>query len=339
MTRTALIIGATGGIGGEMTRALLARGWACRAVNRKPEEAARDHAGLGPVEWVQGDAMQASDIIAAAQGVSLIVHAANPPGYRNWKGTAVPMLESSIAAAKSTGALIAFPGTVYNYGPETFPLVDELAPQKPRTRKGKIRVEMEDRLRQASVEGVRVLIVRAGDFFGPHSGKNSWFGQGLVKPGRPLRSIAYPGSRSVGHAWAFLPDLAETFMQLIDRQANLEPFALFHFGGHWFERGEDIARATAAAAGKPAMRIKGFPWAVIYLAAPFVETFREMIEMRYLWKKPLELNNRKLVAFLGHEPHTPTEAALRATLIGLGCLKPKSTNKLAPLSIANRSAS
>ena len=56
------------------------------------------------------------------------------------------------------------------------------------------------------------------------------------------------------------------------------------------------------------------------LLSPFVETFREMREMRYLWKRPVKLDNSKLVAFLGHEPHTPLDIAVRATLAGLDCI-------------------
>ena len=51
-----------------------------------------------------------------------------------------------------------------------------------------------------------------------------------------------------------------------------------------------------------------------------METFREMIEMRYLWTRPIGLDNAKLVAFLGEEPHTPLDAAMRATLADMGCL-------------------
>ncbi|MEN6543920.1 SDR family NAD(P)-dependent oxidoreductase [Parvibaculum sp.] len=319
MTRTALIIGATGGIGSEMALALKARGWSVRALNRNPEKAARDFARLGSLEWVKGDAMMASDVIAASEGVSLVVHAANPPGYRNWKGTALPMLESSIAAAKAAGARLVFPGTVYNFGPDALPLISETSPQNPKTRKGAIRVAMEMRLRRASKEGAPVLIVRAGDFFGPHGG-NNWFGQGLVKMGKPLGSVTYPGKRDVGHAWAYLPDLAETIMRLVERENELADFDVFHFGGHWFDKGVEIADATRKAAGVPDAPIRRFPWFAVYLASPFVETFREMIEMRYLWKRPVRLDNRKLVAFLGEEPHTPTEVALRVTLKGLGCL-------------------
>ena len=50
------------------------------------------------------------------------------------------MLESSIAAAKASGARLVFPGTVYNFGPDAFPNLNERSPQNPMTRKGKILV-------------------------------------------------------------------------------------------------------------------------------------------------------------------------------------------------------
>lgn len=46
------------------------------------------------------------------------------------------------------------------------------------------------------------------------------------------------------------------------------------------------------------------------LAAPFVEMCREMLEMRYLWNTPVELDNTKLLAFLGAEPHTTLDRAV-----------------------------
>jgi nucleoside-diphosphate-sugar epimerase len=95
---------------------------------------------------------------------------------------------------------------------------------------------------------------------------------------------------------------------------------MFHFGGHWFERGVEIAEAVREAAGEPRLPIRRLPWWLIRIAAPFNETFREMLEMTYLWRQPLRLDNRRLLAFLGAEPHTPTIEAVRASLTGLGCL-------------------
>ncbi len=227
--RIALVLGATGGIGSEVAWRLRGRGWSVRALHRDAARMAdRTQAGLS---WVQGDAMRAEDVVAAARGGALIVHAVNPPGYRNWGELVLPMLENTIAAARASGARILFPGTVYNYGPDAFANIDETSPQNPVTRKGAIRVEMERRLRIAAETGVKTLIVRAGDFFGPKVG-NSWFAQGLVKPGRPVASVSYPGKRNIGHHWAYLPDVAETMVRLAERE-DLAAFATFNMKGHW----------------------------------------------------------------------------------------------------------
>jgi nucleoside-diphosphate-sugar epimerase len=253
--------------------------------------------------------------LTAAAGARVIVHGANPPAYRNWAGLQMPMLESTIAAARASGARIVFPGTVYNYGPDAFPELTETSPQIPQTRKGRIRVQMEQALARASRDdGVRVLVVRAGDFFGPKPG-NNWLSQGLVKPGRPLRSVSYPGPLEVAHSWAHLPDVAETVVRLLEEEAGLAAFETFHMRGH-AQTGAAFVEALGRAAGRP-LRVAALPWPLVRLAAPFNETLREMLEMRYLWRTPVVLNNARLTARLGSEPHTPLEAALRTALLGM----------------------
>ena len=313
--KMALVLGATGGIGGEMAGKLLARGWQVRALHRNPELAPQ---GEPRPQWVKGDAMQAQDVVAAAQGASLIVHAVNPPGYRNWGQLVLPMLESTIAAARAVGARILLPGTVYNFGPDAFLLLSEASPQHPLTRKGAIRAEMERRLRVAAEGGVHTLILRAGDFFGPKAG-NNWFAQGLVSQGRPLSKISYPGNPGIGHAWAYLPDVAETLARLLDREGELARFASFHFGGYWLD-GQAMVEAVRRAAGDPTIAAARFPWWMVNLAAPFVETLRELRKMRYLWRTPVRLDDTRLLAFLGGSPYTPIEQAIRSTLEGAGCL-------------------
>jgi nucleoside-diphosphate-sugar epimerase len=316
---TALVIGATGGIGGEVAHALIAHGWRVRALARNPAAAQVSAGWIGPIEWVAGDAMHAADVIAAAQGTQIIVHGANPPGYRNWRGLALPMLNNSIAAARTSGARLILPGNVYNYGPDAGSVVTETSPQHPTTRKGKVRVEMEQLLETAANDGVRSLVVRAGDFFGPHQ-PMSWFGDGIVKRGKPLTSVTYPGTPDAGHAWAFLPDLAETIARLADIETTLPAFERVHFSGQWLERGIEIAESIRRVAGNPKLPIKRLPWAMLYLAAPFVTFMREALEMRYLWDKPLRLDNTKLLRLIGNEPHTPLDDAVRDTLTALGCL-------------------
>lgn len=306
--KTALVLGATGGVGGEVARRLVAGGWRVRALVRDPARAP----AIDGIEWIAGDAMERATVVTAADGAALIVHAVNPPGYRNWGTLVLPMIDNTIAAAKASGARVLLPGTIYNYGSGSTPLLTESTPQQPSSRKGAIRVEMECRLRDA---GVRTLIVRAGDFFGPRPG-NNWFSQGLVKPGRAV--VTYPGARGVGHAWAYLPDLADTMVRLVEREENLATFESFHFRGHWDGDGKQMVDAIVAASGQPAMKVRQLPWMLLWLAAPFVTMLREMQEMRYLWREPFALDNAKLVRLLGSETHTPLNQAVTAALKGMG---------------------
>jgi len=316
--RTALILGVTGAAGHAVTRALGECGWRLRALHRDPERA-RATTGFADIEWVRGDAMDSEAVTAAARGTDLIFHGVNPPGYRNWRELAPPMLEHSIVAARTAGARIVFPGNVYNFGPDAGTTVHEDSPQHPRTRKGAIRVRMEESLRRGAESGVRAIVLRAGDFFGPRA-VSSWFGAAMVQAGRPVRAIRYPGPRTIGHAWAYLPDFAAAVADLADRDASLADFECLHFGGHWLEPGEAMIEAVRRVTGGARLPVRRMPWPLLYIAAPFWTFARELLEMRYLWQVPLRLDNGKLVALLGGEPHTPLDDAVRRTLEDLGCL-------------------
>jgi len=316
--RTALVIGATGLFGLHAAEALIKHGWRVRALARDPAAAAARLGPGTPIEWAKGDAMDAASVVAAAAGAQLVVHAANPPRYRNWKGTVLPMAESAIAAAKAAGARLAIPGNVYNYAPDAGPAIAEAAPQAPVTRKGAIRADLERRLRAASEDGLRVLILRAGDFFGPAApGALDWLVQ---RRKERVTGVFQPGPGDVGHAYAYLPDLAETLARLADAEARLGDYEVFHFRGHWVDGNGKFGEAIRRVVGDPRLPIRAFPWPVVRLAAPFNETFRELLEMRYLWTRPIGLDNARLTRFLGAEPHTPLDQALAASLADMGCL-------------------
>lgn len=319
MKKTVLIIGITGGYGNATAKCLAERGWNIRAMHRNPHKvAAQTHLDF-EISWHRGDASISDDTCQAAKGVDVIVHAANPPGYKNWQGIALPMLKNSIKAASQTGALLVFPGNIYNYNPVAHPVINEKTPQIPVTNKGMIRVQMETMLREYAAPENKVLILRAGDFFGTNA-PGSWFQGALVKPGKKVAAVTYPGVHSVGHAWAYLPDLGETTAMLLERADELASFEAFHFRGHYFKRGADFADAIKSAASVNNAPTKQLPWLALKLGAPFLSLFREILEMRYLWQQDLMLENSKLIDFLGAEPHTPLAVALRDTLKGLKCL-------------------
>ncbi len=98
-------------------------------------------------------------------------------------------------------------------------------------------------------------------------------------------------------------------------------FDVFHFGGYWIEPGIEFAKAIGRVASQPGIKIRAAPWLLFRLAAPFSAFVRELLEMRYLWRTPVKLDNRKLVARIGDEAHRPLEDALRDVLEAYGCLE------------------
>jgi len=309
-TKIALVLGATGSFGSVMAAELLANGWQVRALQRNPAAARAALPDLG-VKWIAGDAMHAEDVAKAAEGVQLIVHAVNPPKYQNWRELALPMLDHSIAAARRESARILLPGVVYNYAPDAGSAVDEDYAQQPATRKGQVRVEMEQHLKAS---GVRTLILRAGDYFGGR-GANAWF-QYIFKAGKPLRSMMYPGPHDIAHDWAYLPDMTRAAALILAREDELQTFERFHFSSYRLT-GKAFIDTVRAVSRNPRLPVKRLPWLVIRIAALFASLPRELLEMRYLWQKPLLLDDRRLQAFLGGFEATPIEVALRTSLAGM----------------------
>jgi len=333
----ALVVGARGGYGQQMVQTLAAHGWGVRAFMRPVGAGAG--AGVaagravvgelagGVIQTLWGDAIDAQALRHAATGVDVLVHAVNPPGYRHWDTLALPMLRASMAAAAQQGARLVMPGNVYNYAPDVPQPAAETAPQRPLTRKGLVRVQMEHALRDAAErEGLASLVMRAGDFFGG-VGPSSWFNICMAKPGQPVRRIVDPHLPGVGHTWAYLPDLAEATARVLalglrepQRLARAE---CLHFKGHELADGQALARCIAdvvLAQGLPAPQRSAMPWWLVHALAWAVPMLSEVREMRYLWQQPLTLDNRRLLALVGPEPHTPLARAVADTLMRQGCL-------------------
>ncbi|AWI85773.1 epimerase [Alloyangia pacifica] len=320
-SRTALVLGATGGVGGAIARALADHGWSVRAMVRDPARASVGWpaARLTP-DFVSGDAMVREDVIRAArQGrpAEIIVHAVNPPGYRDWDKLVLPMIDNTIAAARAVdGARVVLPGTVYNYDPAVTPAISAATPQTAKTRKGRIRVALEQRLADAAPD-VPSLILRAGDFLGPGA-RSSWVSQAMLTAGAPVRKITTM-AKGVPHAYAYLPDLAEAFAQLLDSPDRLLPHECLQFEGLWDADGRTLVETIRGVVGRSVPE-RSFPWWLMRLAAPFGGFPREAIEIEPVWRHPMRLDNTRLVELLGAEPRTPLSLAIEQSLADIGCL-------------------
>ena len=320
MTSTVLILGGRGRFGLAAAQAFDAAGWRVLAQMRPgatvPPEASKN------IEWLGLALADTQGLASAARGANVVVHALNPRAYtvRAWQAEVLPMADAALEVARALQATLMVPGNVYNFGSDMPPLLAEATPQRATSAKGRIRVLMEQRLQNS---GVRCIVIRAGDFFG--SGVNSWLDLFVAKDLKKAR-ITYPGPAHVPTAWAYLPDLARSFVAVAERRAQLPAFDVLHFKGYsltgaqWQAALELIAHAQGWLKPGGRLTFASVPWWAMRLGAWVVPMWASVLEMRYLWNTPHALDNTKLVALIGAEPHTPLDVALQQSLRALGML-------------------
>jgi nucleoside-diphosphate-sugar epimerase len=302
-----LVLGAAGRFGYAAAEAFRDARWTVASLVR-PGRAAGAPAGT---EVVEVDARDHAAVSAAARGADVVLHALNPI-YTEWSRLALPLAYSAITAAETAGATLLFPGNLYNYGSVLPPVIDEKTPMQPSSRKGRLRVAMEERMAEAAERGVRVIILRAGDFYG--GGNGSWLDLVITKDIRRNR-LTYPGLLDPVHEWAYLPDAVAAMVRLAEIRDRLQPFETFGFPGHAVTGREfttAIARATSRKLG-----VKPMSWWLIHALRPIVPLCRELSEIAYLWDQPHRIDGGKLTTALGHVAHTQVDVAIARALAEL----------------------
>jgi nucleoside-diphosphate-sugar epimerase len=305
-----LVLGAAGRFGHAAAEAFRNAGWSVASLVR-PGAAAHVPSGTEPVEV---DARDHTAVTAAARGCDIVLHTLNPP-YTEWSRLALPLAYSAITAAESAGATLLFPGNLYNHGKGLPGVIDEATPMRPSSRKGQLRVVIEDRMAEAAERGMHTIILRAGDFFG--SGHGSWLDLVIAKEiGRGR--LTYPGPIDLVHEWAYLPDMVAAMVRLAEVRDRLGPFESFGFPGHAVT-GRELTTAIAKA-NRRGLQVKRMSWWLIHALRPLVPISRELSEMAYLWHEPHRIDGAKLKAAIGAVPHTPLDIAVARALRDLGAI-------------------
>lgn len=288
MTGIVLVLGASGLFGSRVAQAFAAAGWTVRKFRR------------------------GTDMITAAIGADIIVNGLNPPMYHDWARLIPQITGQVIAAARASGATLIVPGSVYNYGDQPGPWGPQ-TPQRPNTRKGRIRVAMEASYRAA---GVPVILLRGGDFL--DETKSTTAISSVVLKAATKGKIALFGAADVPRAYAYLPDMARAAVMLAEMRSQLPQFADIPLAGLTFsmtDMREELQRQTGRN-----FRFTAFPWWFMRLAAPFWELARELPEMRYLFETPHRLDAAPMAALLPDFRATsfPDVMAAYITALGLG---------------------
>ena len=312
---TVLILGANGRLGCAAAHAFSNDGWQVLAqIRREPSTLLPAAAKL-----IRMNLSDPEGLVRAASSARVVVHAVNPV-YTKWLAEALPALSCGLEVAAKLNAHFMLPGNVYNFGESMPPLLREDTLQRPSTRKGEIRVEMEEQIaRWAQSGGLPASVIRAGDFFG--MGRGSWLDLVIVKNLRTGK-LVYPGPMNIPHPWAYLPDLARAFSH-IAAQPSSPGLATWHFEGFTLT-GDELLAAIETAASKLHLQVSKpyhhtrLPWGLIKAAGLVVPMWRELSEMAYLWQVPHALDGTRL-ATLSNRPDykTPLATALSESLQAL----------------------
>jgi len=304
-----VVLGGAGRLGRAAAQAFRSAGWHVASLVRG---SSADGAVPG-TEIIEVDARDAESVVAAASGADVVLHALNVP-YADWARLALPFADTAIAAARESRATLVFPGNLYSYGAGMPARIDETTSMHPTSRKGAIRIAVETRLREAAEGGLRTIVLRAGDYFGGE-GRGSWFDRIIVRE-IAAGQLTYPGPLDVIHEWAYLPDLAQAMVQLVDQRERLAPFATLGFAGHAVT-GRELAAAISRACRRD-FKIDFMPWRLLKVMGIVVPAFRELTDISYLWSTPHAIDGARLAQVIGDIPRTPLDPAIAASLAALG---------------------
>lgn len=317
-SNTVLILGGRGRFGRAAARAFAAAGWQVQAQMR-PGGAALPIPG---VRWIEARPEDTAGLAAQVGAAAVVVQALSPAyTHKVWRREVPRLTEAAIAIARELGATLMLPASVYNYGENLPAQLREDTPQSATTVKGRLRIASEQRIEQATQDGrIQAVVIRGGDFFG--SGRGSWLDQVMVKSLRHGK-FTYPGPLDLPHAWAYLPDMAQSFVQVAAVRERLPAFEVLHFAGHTVT-GRDWADALSVVAAENGwlgaggrLKLGSLPWPLLRALGLVVPTFEALAEMRYLWRRPHQLVDSRMQALVGPEPHTPLRQAVRAAIADL----------------------
>lgn len=305
------VLGSNGHIGNAAMIGFRDAGWAVTGLgrtNRKP---------VAGTQFVAGDADDVAVVRAAIADADVVVHGLHLR-YDQWgEGRAEKQLQVVLDAMGSSGKTLLFPGTIYNYraGDRTLSPGLRQSGEKPR---GEIRIKLEQMLQEAAASGrIQVIIIRAGDFFGPGN-RSEWFESAMmmdIAKGR-IYNMADLDTR---HSWAYLPDLARAFALVAEKRSALAPFENFHFAGYWVSHGQIMAAIQSGLGRK--LQVKPLAWWMLGAMGLVDPVMRDIYRMRYLWTNEMELVDPRLDAMLGEGFTTPFETAVAETVTELAAAK------------------
>ena len=310
MNAKALVVGATGSLGPSVIKELKRRNLGVRALVRDKAKADLYFGKDSELEIVQGSAASKESLTGALEDCSYLFYLVNVP-YHKWIDKVFPLLHASAEAAVKKNANLVFPGNVYNYGYAQYNPVDEKHPWDAHTKKGKIRIELENYLKTEKEErGLKHTVVRMPDFYGPFV-INTFSEKAYVNAiaGKPIRWI---GDLDTPTEYIFIEDAGKAMVTagLSDKSTGEE----FNAPAYEPITSRDYLTEIVNQAGSKSKITTLNSDLIFNLAGVFSPLIREVQEMLYLKRTELILGGTKFKAAFGELPTRNYKDGIASTL-------------------------
>ncbi len=303
MSERHIVFGASGALGSAVVHHLAAEGLEIRAVARNAERAA-DILPDG-IEIHACDAANQGAVIEACKSGGVVYNCTYVGD--NMKEVA----ENLLVGAREAGAKLINPSNGLVYGPLQQVPAPETHPQKPVSRRGEVRKEVEGMLMSAHERGeVAVCIPRLTTFYGAHV--HGTFMAGIFESARDNRKAMWLGSLDALHDILYLPDAAAACVLLA---LNDEAYGqAWHVpGAEPLTAGDLITRIYRAWGIEPKMGVRSRTFFQLTgLVAPKV---RDMVEVMYEFEQPFMLDGSKFAATYPDFEYTSHDAGIEDTVV------------------------
>ncbi len=305
-----LILGLTGGIGRAVANSLSKRGIPLRAMVRDADKAANYIEGIQNIEIVAGDVSKPADLKKAFEGIEIVYYCINIP-YNLWEQKALRLLKNCVDVATEHHAKLVFPGNVYIYGHAKYNPVDEKHPHAAHTKKGQIRMEMEEMLALARKDNsLDYTIIRMPDFYGPFviNGFSEQLFINAIK-GKTLRWI---GKLDVDCELIYIEDGGEAMvMAALSNKSNGE---VFNIPGNSITTSRKFLKEIVNQAGSKSKFSTINADLIFKIFGLFNPVVKELVEMLYIKREKLILKGQKFIDTIGVLPATEYPDGIKKTV-------------------------
>ncbi len=299
------ILGANGTIATELVPILQQNNGQIRLVSRHPKPIAN-------AELVTADLLNEDEVRKAVAGSNMVYLLAGIQyNYKIWQKEWPIIMRNVINACKAANAPLIFFDSVYPYGIPEGNVIKENTPFAPRSKKGKIRTQIDEMLLQEMKSGgIKAIIARAADFYGPRATDKS--APGILVFSRMKKKLTpqWFVNPNVPRSFTYTPDAAKAIYILSQHpeafnQTWILPSVMPALTGKQF-----IALAAKYMNGKTKPQV--LPKWLIGFIGWFSPMMREMHEMLYQDEFGYVLNSSKFETTFGFIP-TSYEEGVKST--------------------------